>query len=146
MGESFGDPEGIGILDETGFLEDPIERRLDGEPLKEGSGLGGGRAAALRHGQSGRGLPGGPHQNPYRGTPSELVPIGIPRWGPLADATSREQALLDRRRYLPEAWCNDPVRRARAKVPEEVSFPTKPELAIARLEPAWAQGERGRDR
>ncbi len=78
--------------------------------------------------------------------PSELVPIGIPRWGPLADATSREQALLDRRRYLPQAWCNDPVRRARAKVPEEVSFPTKPELAIARLEPAWAQGERGRDR
>ncbi len=47
---------------------------------------------------------------------------------------------LDRRLYLPEAWCNDPVRRARAKVPEEVGFQIKPELAIAMLEHAWAQG------
>ncbi|HZV51467.1 MAG TPA: hypothetical protein VFD49_17080 [Candidatus Dormibacteraeota bacterium] len=32
------------------------------------------------------------------------------------------------------------MRRARAKVPEEVSFPTKPELAIAMPGHAWTQG------
>jgi hypothetical protein len=30
--ESLGDPEGIGSLDETGFLGDPTETRFDGEP------------------------------------------------------------------------------------------------------------------
>jgi SRSO17 transposase len=33
--------------------------------------------------------------------------------------------------YLPEEWCEDPVRRRRAKIPEEVSFKTKPELGVA---------------
>jgi hypothetical protein len=34
----------------------------------------------------------------------------------------------------------DPVRRAKAKVPEGVGFPTKPEQAIAMLEHAWRRG------
>jgi SRSO17 transposase len=33
--------------------------------------------------------------------------------------------------YLPEEWCEDPVRRRKAKIPEEVSFKTKPELGVA---------------
>lgn len=33
--------------------------------------------------------------------------------------------------YLPEEWCEDPARRCKAKIPEEVSFKTKPELGVA---------------
>ena len=32
--------------------------------------------------------------------------------------------------YLPEEWCDDRERRARAKIPESVVFKTKPELGV----------------
>jgi SRSO17 transposase len=54
-------------------------------------------------------------------------------------APARGQVLLDRRLFLPEAWCFD-RRRARAKVPASVTFQTKPEQARAMLEHAWEQG------
>jgi SRSO17 transposase len=34
------------------------------------------------------------------------------------------------RLYLPEDWCQDPVRRKQAKIPEDVEFQTKPMLGI----------------
>lgn len=42
--------------------------------------------------------------------------------------------------YLPEEWCEDPERRARAKIPEEVEFKKKPELGKELIERAggWA--------
>lgn len=44
-----------------------------------------------------------------------------------------------RRGPLPaESWCDDPVRRAEAGVPEQVRFPTKPQLAAAMIETAAA--------
>jgi SRSO17 transposase len=45
--------------------------------------------------------------------------------------------------YLPKEWCDDPERRRKAKVPEEVEFKTKPELGVELIERAagWEIGE-----
>ncbi len=38
--------------------------------------------------------------------------------------------------YLPEEWCSDEARRASAKIPNEVTFKTKPELGVELIERA----------
>ena len=38
--------------------------------------------------------------------------------------------------YLPEEWCENAERRAKAKIPDEVSFQTKPELGVELVERA----------
>ena len=48
----------------------------------------------------------------------------------LAYASSKGRALIDRVLYLPrKEWCEDAARRARAAIPDEVAFATKPALA-----------------
>lgn len=49
-------------------------------------------------------------------------------------------ALIDRELYLPQEWASDASRRAVTKVPEEMEFATKAELARQMLERAFAAG------
>ncbi|WBU63584.1 IS701 family transposase [Paracoccus aerodenitrificans] len=93
--EALGDPDGVLVVDETGFL-------------KKGTHSAG--VARQYSGTAGR---------------IENCQIGVfasyaSRWG---------HALIDRRLYLPKAWADDPDRRAKAHVPKEMSFATKPAMA-----------------
>ena len=58
----------------------------------------------------------------------------------LAYASRFGQALIDRRLYLPEAWAQHESKRAKAGVPEEVAFATKPEMACALIAHVWSCG------
>ena len=42
--------------------------------------------------------------------------------------------------YLPEGWASDAARRKKAHVPEDVTFKTKPEIALEQIEAALAAG------
>jgi SRSO17 transposase len=58
----------------------------------------------------------------------------------LAYASTHGRALVDRELYLPTTWTEDRDRCARAGVPDEVGFATKPQLGVAMLERAHAAG------
>jgi SRSO17 transposase len=104
--ETLGDPDGIGIVDETGFL---------------------------KKGTCSVGV-----KRQYSGTAGRTENCQIATF--LAYATPRGRTLIDRRLYLPEAWCTDAARRKTAQVPETVTFQTKPQQAVAMLEAAWDAG------
>jgi SRSO17 transposase len=44
------------------------------------------------------------------------------------------------RLYLPHEWCDDPVRRTQAGIPDDVVFQTKPQIALEHLRDAVAAG------
>jgi SRSO17 transposase len=54
----------------------------------------------------------------------------------LAYAGPKGRAFIDRELYLPRSWTNDPARCRAARVPAEVPFRTKPQLARMLLERA----------
>ncbi len=58
----------------------------------------------------------------------------------LAYASPRGRAFIDRELYLPERWTDDPERCRAARVPEQVGFRTKPQLAQLMLERALDAG------
>jgi SRSO17 transposase len=104
--ENLGDDEGIGVVDETGFL-------------KKGT-----KSVGVKRQYTGT---AGKVENSQVGV---FVSYAVPG-GPV---------FLDRRLFLPREWCADAERRAEAKVPAEIRFQSKPQLALDMLEHAWAQG------
>jgi SRSO17 transposase len=48
------------------------------------------------------------------------------------------------RLYLPKAWAEDAARRCKAKVPEDIAFKTKPEIALDQIRWAHEIGLPGR--
>jgi len=44
------------------------------------------------------------------------------------------------RLYLPQSWCQDEPRRSRGKVPSEVQFATKPQIALDLIDQAVSEG------
>jgi len=51
----------------------------------------------------------------------------------LLGVTPAGNALLDHQLYLPETWAADPLRRKKTRVPPEITFQTKPQIAAALL-------------
>jgi SRSO17 transposase len=58
----------------------------------------------------------------------------------LAYASGKGRAFIDRELYLPRCWTEDPARCRAARVPVEVDFRTKPQLARVMLERALDAG------
>jgi len=54
----------------------------------------------------------------------------------LSITTRTEHLPIDFALFLPESWMEDPVRRLKAKIPEEATFKTKHELALEMIEQA----------
>uniref|UniRef100_UPI0013DAAD63 IS701 family transposase n=1 Tax=Pyxidicoccus trucidator TaxID=2709662 RepID=UPI0013DAAD63 len=58
----------------------------------------------------------------------------------LSVATRTEHLPLDFELYLPEGWTNDAARRREARIPAEVPFKTKPQLALQMIDRAVKDG------
>jgi SRSO17 transposase len=104
--EHFGDEDGVGVVDETGFI-------------KKGD-----RSVGV--------------MRQYSGTAGKIENCQVGVF--LTYRTAKGHTFLDTRLYLPKEWCTDSKRRKQAGVPDDVTFQTKPDLAIAMLKRAWANG------
>ncbi|HDZ72251.1 MAG TPA: IS701 family transposase [Aurantimonas coralicida] len=72
----------------------------------------------------------------YTGSAGKIANCQI---GVFAAYVSRHgHAFIDRALYLPKAWTDDPARMARAHVPDDIGFATKPALALAMIKRATA--------
>jgi SRSO17 transposase len=104
--EHLGDPSGVLVADETGFL---------------------------KKGTTSVGV-----QRQYSGTVGKVDNCQLGVF--LAYASGKGRAFIDRELYLPKAWTEDPARCRAARVPEEVGFRTKPQLAQLMLQRALDAG------
>jgi len=102
--EGLGTPEGVLVVDETGFV-------------KKGT-----HSVGVKR--------------QYSGTAGRVENCQIGVF--LGYASAKGRALIDRELYLPQEWAEDAARRQEAKVPEAITFATKPELARRMLERAFA--------
>jgi SRSO17 transposase len=93
--EALGDPGGVLVVDETGFLKKGVHSVGVARQYS-------GTAGRIENSQVG------------------VFASYASRWG---------HALIVRRLYLPKVWANDPERRKKASVPDDVAFATKPAIA-----------------
>jgi SRSO17 transposase len=77
-------------------------------------------------------------QRQYTGTAGRIENSQVAVY--LTYAGARGHALIDVALYLPKSWTEDPGRLARAGVPDDVEFATKPELAQRMLTDALEAG------
>jgi SRSO17 transposase len=77
-------------------------------------------------------------QRQYSGTAGRIENCQVGVF--LAYASPAGRAFLDRELYLPQGWAEDTDRREEARVPADVAFQTKPQLARAMLERALDAG------
>jgi SRSO17 transposase len=77
-------------------------------------------------------------QRQYTGSAGKITncQIGIS----LTVATASDHVLVDFELYLPKSWTEDPARRTEAHIPAEVTFKTKPELALEMIARAVEDG------
>jgi DDE superfamily endonuclease len=104
--EQLGDPGGVLVVDETGFL---------------------------KKGTTSVGV-----QRQYSGTAGKVDNCQLGVF--LAYASPKGRAMIDRELYLPERWTDDPERCRAARIPEQIGFRTKPQLAQLMLERALDAG------
>jgi SRSO17 transposase len=106
VSEKLGEPDGILVPDETGFLKKG----------KKSCGV----------------------QRQYSGTAGRVENCQIGVF--LTYASSKGHAPIDRRLYLPKDWCENQERRREAGVPDEVTFQTKPQMALEMIQAATEAG------
>jgi SRSO17 transposase len=77
-------------------------------------------------------------QRQYTGSAGKITncQIGVS----LTVATPSDHLPVDFELYLPKCWTDDPARRREARIPDEVVFKTKPELALAMIAGAREAG------
>ena len=77
-------------------------------------------------------------QRQYTGSAGKITncQIGVS----LSIATPQDHVGVDFELYLPKAWALDAARRAEGRIPEEVGFRTKPQLALDMIRRAVAAG------
>src|SRR6266496_252150 len=77
-------------------------------------------------------------QRQYTGSAGKITncQIGVS----LSVATRTEHVPVDFELYLPESWTDDPARRKEARIPDSIQFQTKPQLGIAMVRRAIADG------
>jgi SRSO17 transposase len=77
-------------------------------------------------------------QRQYTGTAGKITNCQISV--SLTVTTKNEHLPIDFELYLPKSWTNDAERRAEARIPDDVEFRTKPELAIDLIQRAIGDG------
>ena len=104
--EQIGHPDGVGIIDESGYVK------------KGDKSAGVSRQYCGRIGKV------------------ENCQVGVG----LAYLSTKGRALIDQRLYLPRSWSDDLDRCQAARIPANVVFQTKPQIAQQMLEDAWQNG------